>query len=116
MMKADTLKLLRSDTHLSDSQQAFDKKRHSHKTNRNDAPIKSSVLYNAARKLRHIPDSNDREGVYRVWDPKEESQSIDMNLKREDREKQVKQIKLDNLRKLRYEPNGRGGSHLQQRV
>ena len=60
----------------------FDKKRHSHKTNRNDAPIKSSVLYTAARKLRHIPDANDKEGVYRVWDPKEESQSIDMNLKR----------------------------------
>ena len=66
---------------------SFDKKRASHK---NDAPIKSSVLYTAARKLRQIPGSNDREGVYRVWDPKEESQSIDEGKKREEHEKQVK--------------------------
>lgn len=88
---------------MTDSQ-ILERKRHSQKLNRNDAPTKSSVLYNAARKLRHIPESNDREGVYRVWDPKEESQSIDAGMKREDREKQVKQIKLDNLKKMRYDP------------
>ena len=51
-----------------------------------------------------MPGSDDREGVYRVWDPKEESQSIDDAVKMEIREKQVKQIKLDNLNKLRYNP------------
>lgn len=74
---------------MSESQN-IDRKRNSHKVQRNDAPTKSSVLYNAARKLRHIPGSDDREGVYRVWDPKEESQSIDEAVKLEIREKQVK--------------------------
>ena len=61
------------------------------------------MLYNAARKLRHMPDSNDKDGVFRVWDPKEESQSVFNGKEREDREKQVKQIKIDNLKKLRYD-------------
>ena len=55
-----------------------------------DAPTKSSVLYNAAHKLRHMPGSDDKEGVYRIWNPKEESQSIDEAVKLEIREKQVK--------------------------
>ena len=50
-----------------------------------------------------MPDSNDKDGVFRVWDPKEESQSVFNGKEREDREKQVKQIKIDNLKKLRYD-------------
>ena len=70
----------------------LDRNRSSHRLHLNkngDAPTKSSVLYNAANKLRRVPNSDDTEGVFRIWDPKEESQSIDENLKREEHEKQV---------------------------
>ena len=58
-----------------------------------------------------MPDANDKVGMYRVWDPNEETQSIAAGKDREDHRQQVKQIKLDNLKKMKYDPTTQGKSH-----
>ena len=65
---------------------------------------KSSALVQASKKLRIISDKDS--AVYRIWDPKEEGQSVLEGMDREDQERKAKQLKLENLIKARGS-NGR---------